>query len=164
MNKFEFIPEKLILLSDTREKTNGNIKQYFESKHITINETALKSGDYSFIYDEIDYSNQFIIERKNSLSELAGNFTHKRERFANEFNRIFPAGEKIVLVEHSGNGIADIKAGKYNVNFNPKAFIGSLLSFSYRYGIKFEFCPKNLFPEYMFQLIFYYIRDNYKTN
>jgi ERCC4-type nuclease len=58
----------------------------------------LNVGDYSFIVDGKSYENILTVERKNSLTELSGNFGIGRKRFENEFIRATETGAKVILL------------------------------------------------------------------
>lgn len=126
----------MILLVDSREKENSHILNYMAVNKISVKEKQpLKFGDYSFIKDNIDYRNQIVIERKNSLDELSLNLTsgkkdnpiNRRERFKNEFKRAKEAGSKIVLLIENATQ-EDILNHNYRSKLHPNAFIGSLNS------------------------------------
>lgn len=126
----------MILLVDSREKENSHILNYMAVNKISVKEKQpLKFGDYSFIKDNIDYRNQIVIERKNSLDELSLNLTsgkkdnlvNRRERFKNEFKRAKEAGSKIILLIENATQ-EDILNHNYRSKLHPNAFIGSLNS------------------------------------
>lgn len=126
----------MILLVDSREKENSHILNYMAVNKISVKEKQpLKFGDYSFIKDNVDYRNQIVIERKNSLDELSLNLTsgkkdnpvNRRERFKNEFKRAKEAGSKIILLIENATQ-EDILNHNYRSKLHPNAFIGSLNS------------------------------------
>lgn len=126
----------MILLVDSREKENSHILNYMAVNKISVKEKQpLKFGDYSFIKDNIDYRNQIVIERKNSLDELSLNLTsgkkdnlvNRRKRFKNEFKRAKEAGSKIILLIENATQ-EDILNHNYRSKLHPNAFIGSLNS------------------------------------
>lgn len=86
------------ILVDSREQRNGHILQVFSEKEIQFKVKGLKFGDYSFEVDGRTYENEIILEKKNSLSELAGSFTSGRRRFKAEFERAKASGAKIILL------------------------------------------------------------------
>jgi ERCC4-type nuclease len=141
--------EKLLLKSitilvDTREKENKHVTDYFDKKGIKWINKGLKSGDYSFmipvnnelgIIRDIYYSNSLIIERKNSLDELATNFTKNRDRFTAEFSRT--NAKLILLIENAS--FDKMIAHNYRSQLNEKAFMASLFAFQHRYNINVNF-------------------------
>ena len=82
--------KSLVVLVDTREKSNNHITEWFSKKKIPYESKALSNGDYSFYIPKqpelnIDRSMLFdketMIERKASLDELSGNLAQNRDRF-----------------------------------------------------------------------------------
>ncbi len=87
------------IIIDTREK-NPWCFEYGEYVIGTINE-KLDTGDYTVKGLE----NKLCIERKQSVSELAQNFT--QDRFKNELTRMEKIEHKFLLLEFSMNDIID---------------------------------------------------------
>jgi len=88
--------KSLVILIDTREQENTNIIEFLERKKVSYKTKALNFGDYSFFLPEnkelgiqrdLYFDREIVIERKGSLSELAGNLTKDRERFEKELIR-----------------------------------------------------------------------------
>ena len=99
--------ENIVILVDSREKANKHILDVFDKEGIQYRVTALESGDYTFelraipeldIPHAMDFRQDVMIERKNSLDEISSNFTRGRERFNDEFGRAW-AVKKYLLVE-----------------------------------------------------------------
>ena len=79
------------------------------------------------------------IERKMSLSEIAGNFCHERDRFRAEFNRARDAEIRLyVLIEQAS--WEDAYAGAYRSQMKPQSLIASLLTWMARYGCPILLC------------------------
>ena len=87
------------LLIDTREKPKAteNIIREFQRSHVHFERTKLFIGDY------MDYSNpHLIIDRKQSIGELAMNCTRDHARFRAELERAKSVGaELVILVEQN---------------------------------------------------------------
>lgn len=88
-----------MLLVDSREKPKAikTILKEFEREGVPYSVTKLFIGDYQ------DYGNPFlIIDRKQSIQELAANCTRDHERFKRELERAKSVGTKlIILVEQN---------------------------------------------------------------
>lgn len=88
-----------MLLVDSREKPKAikTILKEFEREGVPYSVTKLFIGDYQ------DYGNPFlIIDRKQSIQELAANCTRDHERFKRELERAKSVGAKlIILVEQN---------------------------------------------------------------
>lgn len=82
------------IITDTREIRNQHILAEFSKQDTSFKIKKLHFGDYSIEGHE----NNIIIERKASLTELAGNFCKGRKRFEAEFIRAKEAGAKIYLL------------------------------------------------------------------
>ena len=150
------ILEDMIVIVDTREKKNEHILRYLSGEGIKWKKEKLDSGDYSFIlpnYPELDVDKKFIIEKKNSLSEIAGNFTSGRERFAREFERLEEDQQIHIVIE--GATWKKVFNGSYRSQLPPKSMRASLLTFSIRYDCPIWFVGKDELPEFMYYLLRY---------
>lgn len=82
------------------------------------------------------------VERKMSLTEIAGNFTRERERFRAEFNRASERGIRLyILIENASWEAA--YAGAYRSQMKPQSLIASLLTWSARYGCAVLMCERS---------------------
>ena len=88
--EYKILLSHLVILHDTREQTGEHILNYFDEQGIKHEKRALKTGDYSFkisaceelgIKRDLYFTDTLCIERKNSVSEIAGNFCEKDDRF-----------------------------------------------------------------------------------
>ena len=84
--------DKYKIIVDSREK-----KPLFTKNII---KKCLKTGDYSFQINKIDYDDVFIIERK-SMSDLIGSLNGGHERFAKELGRAQKIKHFFIIVEES---------------------------------------------------------------
>jgi ERCC4-type nuclease len=85
----------MMLLVDSREKPKAikTILKEFEGKGVPYSVTKLFIGDYQ------DYGNPFlIIDRKQSIQELAANCTRDHERFKRELERAKAVGARLVIL------------------------------------------------------------------
>lgn len=157
--------KNIIILVDSREKSNKHLLDYWDKHGIKYEITALPAGDYSFALDaipELDfphktwYYNDIVIERKNSLEELSGCFSQTRERFNDEWSRCH-ARRKYLLIEDGT--YKDLIAGNYKTKYNSKSFLGSLHSFNAKYDLEIVFMPdKNQSPIFILATLQYYMR------
>ena len=136
------------VIVDTREQKNSHITDFFDKKGIAWKSKALSNGDYSFfipknpelnIERDLYFDGEIIIERKNSVDELAGNFTKNRTRFEEEMATFF--GKKYLLIE--GNTYSDIVKGNYRSEYAAKSYIATLHTFNHRYNLEVMFMPDN---------------------
>lgn len=109
----------------------------------TITRT-LKTGDYSLA----GYENEVAIERK-SLSDLFGSLTNGRARFQREFERLADYRFAAVVVEAGLDRIADPLSFDpcWRSRANPNSILGSIFSWSVKYGVHWFPCPNRAFAE-----------------
>ena len=131
----------LKVIIDTREQQIGHIVSQFKKMNIQMIRKKLDFGDYSFLINGYSFENEFVIERKYSLNELATNFTKERDRFKREMIRSYEAKATIILfIENASQN--DIEEHNYRSRFHPKAFIGSLNSWHKKYNMDVYFCKE----------------------
>lgn len=151
--------DSMVILCDSRERPTAAYKRRLASMGRPYERVALTSGDYSAkvtLPDGMPYSfaDKVAIERKMSANEISGNFTRGRDRFKREFDRFTQAGGKLyLLIERADWG--SIIRHQYDTQFDPKAFIASLMAWQARYNTHVLFCD----PEdtgYLIERILYY--------
>lgn len=97
-----------------------------------------------------------MIERKNSLDELAGNFTQYRTRFKEEMATF--TGKKYLLIENST--YENIVKGNYRSEYMPKSYLASLHTFNHRYNLEIMFMPcKNMSGLWIYSTFMYWLRE-----
>ena len=118
-----------LILVDTREQKPFLFRK---SKNCagTLKST-MQAGDYC-----IDgHPDLIVIERKQSMDELARNLGKHRARFIKELKIMSEFKYKFVIVEDLWLSITD--PGHSTVHYN--SLLGSILSFNLRYGVQFIF-------------------------
>ena len=83
------------LIIDSREKQKAikNILKAFDSKGIEYETSKLLFGDY------MDFSRpQIVVDRKQTIAELAKNCTTDHDRFVRELERAKKAGSRLVIL------------------------------------------------------------------
>jgi ERCC4-type nuclease len=94
---------------DTREQENSHIIEYFNRKKIPFVKRKLDFADYSCEVNTkllglqveaewLSFENHVVVERKNSIDEIANCIGNDRDRFEAEFKRIKASGAKCVLL------------------------------------------------------------------
>ena len=157
--------KSMVVLVDTREKSNAHITDWFDSNKIPWKSKALSKGDYSFMIPkneelnidrDLYFDGEIMIERKRNLDEIGSNFTTYRARFEEEmatFN-----GKKYLLLENAD--YADIVCGKYRNKLSSKAFLASVHTFNHRYNLEFVYMPH---PDYsavwIYGTLLYYLKN-----
>lgn len=138
----------MVILIDTREKKFEHITKYFDKVGIPYKIKSLKYGDYSFyipqneklgILRDLYFDDEIIVERKNSLDEIAGNFTNGRDRFEKEM--CLAPTSKVIVIENAS--YKDMCEGNYRSEYLSKSFWGTYHSFWHKYGVPIMFMPDN---------------------
>ena len=160
------ILKSMVIIVDSREQENSHILNYFDKKKILYKVSKLNYGDYSVMVPknnefgidrDIYLDNQIVIERKNSLDELANNFSKGRERFQNEFLRA--KGANILLMIENAK-YSDLINHNYRSLFSEKAFLASLKSFEAKYNISTNFIDDDsLSGNFIYYSLYYKVRQ-----
>lgn len=137
------------IISDTREKKNQHILQYFNDHNVNYVIRKLDYGDYQ------DVDNPYLsIDRKRNIAELAKNCTSDHERFRRELERVKKAGATlVVLVEQNRYKDRDkwIKVERIedlllwsspHTKVRGEKVFRVLSSWMYKYPLRVEFCNK----------------------
>lgn len=148
----------LTIISDTREQENTHVTGYFELKKIPFLSRKLDAGDYSACIGNVTFENEVVIEKKNGIDEIAGNFTADRERFEREFIRAKADGLKIYLLIENCSW-ARISAHDYRSRLDPKALTASLLAWQARYNITVNFCEPCETGQIIFGTLYYWVKN-----
>ena len=143
--------------------------EFFNKQKIPHTIEKLDTGDYSCIVNLVkeigfagaDFTDAIGIERKGSLTELAGNVAQERERFSRELQRAKENHMEFTLLVEDGS-FQDIINHRYRTNLNEKSYIATILTFKYRYGISIEFIPKEYAGAWIYRHLYYYARNYFK--
>ena len=155
----------MVVLVDTREQENTHILSYFDQKKIPYEVRKLNFGDYSIelpqnealgLTRDIYFDDSVVVERKGSLSELAGNLTKERTRFESELLRAKGANISL-LVENAT--YSDMVMGKYRSDYNPKSFVATLATYRVRYGLDVAFVEKEFAGNWIYHRLYYALRE-----
>ena len=157
------ILEDMVIIYDTREKKNQHILNYFLLENIPHEKRTMETGDYTCIfpnYPELDLDFKFLVERKSSLSELAGNFTKHRARFVRQFERLTP-DQKIHMVVETATW-RKLFNGTYHSKFHPNSYKASILTWTIRYKCPIWFAEKKESPEIIHKILHYEVNEHLK--
>lgn len=153
--------KEMKIICDTREQVNKNILDYFDTKNVEYISRKLDTGDYSAMLGEKTLENEVVIEKKNGLDELSGNFTADRQRFEDEFTRAKANGIKVFLIVENAS-YTDILSHNYRSNLKPQSLMASLLSWQAKYNISVVFCKPNETGQIIYGILYYYLREYLK--
>lgn len=136
------------ILVDTREQPTERALRRYDSFGVPYSKAKLDYGDYAYQY-EMNGKRMFdpsasvkcpaVVERKMNLDELAGCFTHDRDRFEREFERAKANNARVYLLVENGN-FEGILNRKYRSKFHPNAFMASVMAWQARYDFHLIFC------------------------
>jgi ERCC4-type nuclease len=148
----------LTVICDTREQENAHVTGYFTSHKIPFISRKIDAGDYSAQVGNVTFESEVVIEKKNSIDEIAGNFTVDRERFEREFIRAKADGLKIYLLIENCSW-AQISAHDYRSKLEPKALTASLLAWQARYNITVNFCEPCETGQIIYGTLYYWVKQ-----
>ena len=157
--------DRIIILVDSREHLPNHITKTFDKYNIKWEVRKLNSGDYSAYLpsdgdiEEINLSDELVIERKMNLDELSKNISTNRDRFKREFDR--SKAEIILLVEE--NNYSDIMNHNFRSKLTSNQYLGLLHSLCDEYKIPFVFKLKTETPLYIYNVFKYRIRNKLKN-
>ena len=149
------IIDNMVVIVDSREQKNGHLLKYFDDNGIKWVCKKLDTADYSFElpnYKHLGLDRKILVEKKNSLDEITGNFTTSRDRFQREFERITDEHLHLVIENTTWKKVVN---GSYRSKMHPNSLIASLLSWSVRYGFKVWFGGKDESPMLIYNLLKY---------
>lgn len=163
----ELLLKSMTILVDTREHDgkNAHILHYFDERKIPWKKCKLDFGDYSVMISrneelnidrDLYFDKEIMLERKNSLDEIASNMTKERERIKKEFALAPP--NKVLLIENAN--YSDLINGNYRSEYAPKSFNGTLFSFWHEFGIPVMFMPDPKYSGLFIKSYFYYYLRN----
>lgn len=158
------------LLVDTREKPKAiaSIIQTFDDAGIQYEKTKLLFGDY------MDWNRpHIVIDRKQSIAELAKNCTSEHERFRREIEKAQKAGATLViLVEQNRywdrdkwihvDDITDLMLwSSPHTTIRGEKVYRVLASWCAKYPVRVEFCDKRQTGRRILEIIY---KDNNESN
>lgn len=143
-----------LIIVDTREKGHKSILKYFDEHSIDYIISKLDYGDYKIYKD-----NSVVIDRKDSLLELAGNLCHtsEHERIKREITRAKEDGCKdfIFLISESKiKSVEDIKNwSSPHTKVKGEILLKIMQTMKNKYGVRFIICPRREMPRKIIELL-----------
>lgn len=160
---FEEFLNSVTVVYDQQEKVNYHILNFFKDIEIPTERKHMKYCDYTFIHEGILYP--CYIERKNSLTELAGNLgtQEKKTRFYNEFDKVFknePQAQVYLLIEN--DAIDNLLSGTYGGQLSKESFLANFLLVNRRKNLIPYFVNKYNMGIFMLRLFYYHFYQDEK--
>lgn len=143
--------KEVTIIRDTREKDGWNFeseeKKPGKVRVVGTQISTLSTGDYSIL----GFEDQFLIERKNSILELFGNYTpvEHKQRFERELERMKNVKYKYLIIE--GNLSKDLwgmSIQQFRFPIPASRILEWVEELSITYGIQVRYagdCGKKLF-------------------
>lgn len=185
MADIEAIKKSIIVLVDQREQKNMHLLNGLQQKGVNWKPCTLKYCDYSFmvpkneqlgVYEDFEFFDKVALERKNSLTEIAGNFCKGRIRFETEFAKANAEGCKVTLLIEDekakekmrlrreldrlqGFSLEKKYAKTWRGDFKGESMIGSIKAFKDRYNLELVFCNKKKTADVMLETFYKAIEE-----
>lgn len=160
--EIEQILKNLSLVVDTREQPNNRYYDRINKIGFSSCRQKLDFGDYSVISEfenkTYDFTKMFVIERKMSIDEIAGNLTRGRKRLENEFKRAKEAGAKMHLIIENGS-FSKIIEHRYRSKMTPNSLLSSLIAFADRYNLQIHFCRSEDTPLLIRKILYFSVKN-----
>lgn len=157
--KYKELLQHMVILHDTQEKSSQHIIEYFDKNKIKHEAKSLKTGDYSFKIEKCPelgfnmdtyFTDELCIERKNSLTEIAGNLTEESQRFSKQLNRMKNIENCYLIIEN--DSISNLMNHKYDTKYNEDSFLRTILTWQKRVGFYLYFSDKDLMGKLIYEL------------
>ena len=100
--------------------------------------------------DNQQFTDTACIERKNSVSEIAGNFCEKDDRFLKELNRMINIPNCYILIEN--DSLQDVIDGNYKSKLNSLSLLRSLLTTQKRSGFYLYFVKSESMGQMIYEI------------
>ena len=138
----------MCILVDSREQATEQSKRRYADFGVPFERGKLDFGDYSAVFTlpdgaEFSLKDKAVVERKMSLTECCGCFTHDRPRFTREFERAKQAGARTYLLIEEASWEKAYN-GKYRSQMKPQALVASMLAWLARYDCQIIMCKSEL--------------------
>jgi len=163
--KLTEITDSIGMIIDSREQKPFAIIEWLDRHSIPYKIEQIKYGDYSFyipeneeldIHGDIDFDEEIVFERKNSVDELIGNFV-KRDRIETEFKN--KKAEMYLLIEGKYKDLYD---GNYRSDYPKESATATYHSFIDRYDLKPVWVSAEYTPKFMYKTFKYHLRNKLK--
>lgn len=159
----------ITVLIDTREQKNEQTIKWLEKNKINYKEKKLDYGDYSCyiprgtlkgIDVDIYLDNKIVIERKQNIDELAGNFSKEdNPRLKSEFAHLKSNGTRVYIFVTDNLFDKHLREGNYRSKYAAKSLYARLKGFEAQYNTIIRPVNVEYFASEMYNTLYYYTRD-----
>jgi ERCC4-type nuclease len=128
-----------VLVRDTREHEGNGYYFKASANFAGTIKKKLNFGDYTLQIGHICLEDFIIIERKQSVDELAHCLSSDRERFYKELDAMSHVPHRYILVEDYWSAVGwRTRVGRFS-RMHPNAFMSTIFSLMMRHGIHIIF-------------------------
>ena len=140
------ILDNLVILIDTREQSNQHIIDFFNKKGIKYKIAKLDFGDYSCMIprgtiesftSDIYFTNDFVIERKASIDELANNLKDDAARLKKELAHLNMYQIRYLVYVEDKNFEENFRTGNFRSQYDPYTLMRRLYCLESEYNTAF---------------------------
>lgn len=163
------ILKELIIIVDTREKSNDHILAWFKNKKVNYKVQKLDQGDYSAfipkgtikgIDRDVYFDKIIVVERKNSIDEICGNFSSSDyPRISKEFAILKANNTKVRLFIEDTLYHKHLRNGKFRSKYDPKTLHARIKGFEAEYNTTVEPVGEEYIASEIYNTIYYEVRN-----
>lgn len=166
------ILKHMVVIVDTREQANRHILDSFDRLKVKYEISKNDFGDYTAKLPvgsfegqtrDIYFDRHIVIERKNSIDEIAGNLKDD-VRLNTELAHLNKYNIKYFIFIEDENFDENIRNSNYRSQYNNKALYARLKTLEARYNTIIRPISKDCIGSEIYNTLKYYIREQLKNN
>lgn len=160
--------KEMVILVDTREKKNEDIISWFEKKNIKYKIQKIHHGDYSAyipggtlrgIDNDIYFDRDIVIEKKQSIDEIAGNFSKEDvPRFKSEFAHLQANKTKVFIFVQNPTFDNDLRNGLFRSGYDPTRLYQRIKGLEAEYNTIVRPVSKEYIASEIYNTLYYQVR------
>lgn len=161
------ILKELVILIDTREKSNNHITKWFDEKKIKYKVQKLDYGDYSAyiprggikgIDRDLYFTGSICIERKANIDELAGNLKDQAIRLKNELMAFNKYNIKYFMFVEDNLFHKHLRNGSYRSLYDSKTLYARLKGIESEFNTIIVPVDKEFIASEIYNTLYYQVR------
>lgn len=159
--------KKMVVLVDTREKSNKHITDWFDKNKIKYKVKKLDYADYSVylpagsikgIERDIYFTDSICIERKNSIDEVAGNFKDDAVRLKNELLSLNKYDVKYFIFLEDALFHKHIRNGNFRSMYDSKTLYARFKGLEAEFNTVIVPISKEYMASEIYNTLYYHVR------
>ena len=140
------ILDSLVIIVDTRENANSHIIDFFNKKKIPYSIEKLPFGDYSckipvgtldMFTTDVYFTNDFVIERKANIDELANNLREDAARLKKELAHLNMYQIRYLVYVEDKDFEENLRTGNFRSAYDPYTLMRRLYCLESEYNTVF---------------------------